>query len=149
MRSMRVARCPLAITAVPPQFIAISAASSFVFMPPRPLAEGPAASAFSSGVISSTSGITSRTWPFDATRRCLAQQAIHVRQKHQRVASSPLITSAARRSLSLKCGVRDTLGDGLEFGGGNRVVFVDDRQHAEAQQLFHRLDADSNSAASS
>ncbi len=50
---------PFAITAVPPQFIAISAASSFVRIPPRPLAEGPAASAFSSGVTSSTSDITS------------------------------------------------------------------------------------------
>ena len=89
------ARCvsrpwPLAITAVPPQFMAISAASSFVRMPPRPLAEGPAASAFSSGVTSSTRGITSSTSPlFDAMRHsgcgCLPQQAIHVGQQHQRI----------------------------------------------------------------
>ncbi len=50
---------PFAITAAPPQFIAISAASSFVRIPPRPFSEGPAPSALSSGVISVTSGITS------------------------------------------------------------------------------------------
>src|SRR2546429_2236972 len=51
IRSRMSGLAPFAMTAIRPQFIAISPASSFVSIPPRPPAAGPAASALSSGVI--------------------------------------------------------------------------------------------------
>ena len=94
------------MTATPPARMAISAASSFVSMPPRPVAEGPAARAFNSGVTSATRGSTIESSSCSTPESVSGGRGTSSPSTSERRTSasdsSLLITSAARRSLSLK-----------------------------------------------
>ena len=109
-----------------PAVVAIFAAAILVAMPPDPTADAePPPMASISGVISRTSGISRAV---GIAVRIGGVQAGDIRQQQQAIGADHL--RHARRE-PIVVAVAD-------FGGGHRVVLVDDRQRTEPQQLRQR-----------
>ena len=110
-------------------------------MPPRPLAEGPDGERlqfrrnffhqwnhFQIAAI----GRLARSFS-----RFAAKQAVHVGQKHERIRFETAHHESGETVVVAEDGRARFLDDGFELGGGNRVVFIDDRKNTKAKQLFH------------